>query len=140
MIAFVLVTPFAIPSLSDVRFAWGPFLAVVALGVFGTALAFVVMASNAGRLGSTRASVSVYIVPVVSLLLGALVRHESVAVLAIVGCAIAILGVSHQPLPPVAATCQCLSRGWPGRHGTVAAACRGRSWGRARRAPPAPAT
>ena len=92
MIAFVLVTPFAIPSLSEVRFAWGPFLAVVALGVFGTALAFVVMASNAGRLGSTRASVSVYIVPVVSLLLGALVRHESVAVLAIVGCAIAILG------------------------------------------------
>ena len=47
MIAFVLVTPFAIPSLSEVRFAWGPFLAVVALGVFGTALAFVVMASNA---------------------------------------------------------------------------------------------
>ena len=92
MISFALVTPFAIPSLNDVRFAWGPFVATVALGVLGTALAFVVMAGNAGRLGSTRASVSVYIVPVVSLLLGALVRHESVAVLAIVGCAIAILG------------------------------------------------
>ena len=91
-IAFVLVTPFAIPSLGDVHFAWGPFFAIVALGVFGTALAFVAMASNAGRLGSTRASVSVYIVPVVSLLLGALVRHESVAVLAVVGCGIAILG------------------------------------------------
>ena len=52
----------------------------------------VVMASNAGRLGSTRASVSVYIVPVVSLLLGALVRHEAVAVLAVVGCGIAISG------------------------------------------------
>ena len=92
MVAFVLVVPFAIPSLGDVEFAWAPFLAMVALGVFGTALAFVVMASNAGRLGSTRAAVSVYIVPVVSLLLGALVRHETVAVLAIVGCAIAILG------------------------------------------------
>ncbi len=92
MIAFAMVTPFAIPSVGDIEFAWGPFLAMVALGVFGTALAFVVMASNAGRLGSTRASVSVYIVPVVSLLLGALVRHETVAVLAIVGCAIAILG------------------------------------------------
>jgi len=92
MVAFVLVTPFAIPSLDEVQFAWGPFLAVIALGVFGTALAFVVMASNAGRLGSTRASVSVYLVPVVSLLLGALVRHESVAVLAVVGCAIAVLG------------------------------------------------
>jgi len=91
-VSFVLVTPFAIPSLGDVEFAWGPFMAMVGLGVLGTALAFVVMASNAGRLGSTRASVSVYIVPVVSLLLGALVRHESVAVLAVVGCAIAILG------------------------------------------------
>jgi drug/metabolite transporter (DMT)-like permease len=92
VVAFVLVTPFAIPSLGDVHFAWGPLFAMVALGVFGTALAFVVMASNAGRLGSTRASVSVYIVPVVSLLLGALVRHESVAVLAVVGCGIAVLG------------------------------------------------
>ncbi len=92
MIAFALVTPFAIPSVGDIEFKWGPFLAVVALGVFGTALAFVVMANNAGRLGSTRASVSVYIVPVVSLLLGALVRHETVAALAIVGCAIAVSG------------------------------------------------
>lgn len=91
-VAFVIVTPFAIPSLGHVHFAWGPLFAMVALGVFGTALAFVVMASNAGRLGSTRASVSVYIVPVVSLLLGALVRHESVAALAVVGCGIAILG------------------------------------------------
>lgn len=91
-IALVLVTPFAIPSLDDVHFAWGPFLAMIGLGTLGTALAFVVMANNAGRLGSTRASVSVYLVPVVSLLLGALVRHEAVAVLAIVGCAIAVLG------------------------------------------------
>jgi drug/metabolite transporter (DMT)-like permease len=91
-IAFVLLAPLAITSLDDVEFAWGPFLAVAALGVLGTALAFVIMANNAGRLGSTRASVSVYLVPVVSLLLGAQVRHESVALLAIVGCAIAIFG------------------------------------------------
>ena len=91
-VAFVLVTPFAIPSFGRVHFAWGPFLAIVCLGVLGTALAFVVMADNAGRLGSTRASVSVYLVPVVSLLLGSLVRHESVAALAVIGCAIAILG------------------------------------------------
>ncbi len=91
-IALVLITPFAIPSLDDIHFKWGPLFAMVGLGVLGTALAFVVMANNAGRLGSTRASVSVYLVPVVSLLLGALVRHETVAVLAIVGCGIAVLG------------------------------------------------
>lgn len=104
-IAFVLIAPFAIPSLDDIHFAWGPFFAMVGLGVLGTALAFVVMANNAGRLGSTRASVSVYLVPVVSLLLGSLVRHESVAVLAIVGCGIAVLGAyltnraRRQPIP-----------------------------------------
>ena len=91
-VAFVLVTPFAVPSFGDITFEWGPFAAMVGLGVLGTALAFVVMANNAGRLGSTRASVSVYIVPVVSLLLGALVRNEAVALVAIVGCAIAVLG------------------------------------------------
>ncbi|MEQ1873793.1 MAG: DMT family transporter [Ilumatobacteraceae bacterium] len=91
-IAFVLLAPLAIPAVDDIDFAWGPFFAMVGLGVLGTALAFVVMANNAGRLGSTRASVTVYLVPVVSLLLGALVRHESVAILAIVGCAIAVLG------------------------------------------------
>ena len=94
---------------SDVRrhhFAWGPLLAMVGLGVLGTALAFVVMANNAGRLGSTRASVSVYLVPVVSLLLGALVRHETVAALAIVGSGIAVFGAyvtnrsRRQPVPP----------------------------------------
>lgn len=91
-IALVLIAPFAIPSFDNIHFAWGPLFAMVGLGVLGTALAFVVMANNAGRLGSTRASVSVYLVPVVSLLLGSLVRHESVAVLAIVGCGIAVLG------------------------------------------------
>ncbi len=98
-IALVLITPFAIPSFDNIHFAWGPLFAMVGLGVLGTALAFVLMANNAGRLGSTRASVSVYLVPVVSLLLGSLVRHESVAVLAIVGCGIAVLGayVTNRP-------------------------------------------
>ena len=88
----MILTAIAIPTVHDVHFAWGPFLAMIGLGVLGTALAFVVMANNAGRLGSTRASVTVYLVPVVSLLLGALVRHESVAVLAVVGCGIAVFG------------------------------------------------
>ena len=35
---------------------------------------------------------SVYLIPVVSLLLGALVRHEQVATLSIVGCAVALVG------------------------------------------------
>ena len=85
-------TPGALKPDGRIEFAWGPFLAVVALGALGTALAYVTMAANAGRLGSSRASASVYLIPVVSLLLGALVRHEHVEALSIVGCVVALFG------------------------------------------------
>ena len=44
------------------------------------------------RSGSSRASASVYLIPVVSLLLGALVRHEHIEALSIVGCVVALFG------------------------------------------------
>ncbi len=91
-VALVLTAPFAVPELGDVHLAWKPVLAMVGLGVLGTALAYVAMADNAGRLGSSRASASVYLIPVVSLLLGALVRNEAVAVLSVVGCAVTLVG------------------------------------------------
>jgi drug/metabolite transporter (DMT)-like permease len=67
-------------------------LAIIGLGVLGTSFAYVLAADNAGRLGSTRASVTTYVIPVVSLLLGALVRNETVAVLSVIGCALALFG------------------------------------------------
>jgi drug/metabolite transporter (DMT)-like permease len=91
-VAFVLTAPFAVPTLDDVEFTWSAFAAMLALGTLGTALAYVTMAANAGRLGSSRASASVYLIPVVSLLLGAFERHETVAVLSIAGCAVALVG------------------------------------------------
>lgn len=91
-VAFVLTAPLTVGSYDEVEFAWKPFAAMVGLGVLGTALAYVMMADNAGRLGSSRASASVYLIPVVSLLLGALVRGESVEVLSVLGCAVALAG------------------------------------------------
>jgi drug/metabolite transporter (DMT)-like permease len=91
-VALVLTVPLGLVHLDEVEFAWGPFLAIVALGVLGTSFAYVIAATNAGRLGSTRASVTTYIIPVVSLALGALVRNETVAVLAVLGCAVALFG------------------------------------------------
>jgi drug/metabolite transporter (DMT)-like permease len=48
--------------------------------------------SNAGRLGATRASVTTYLIPVVALALGAIVRDEKVYALSIAGCAVALVG------------------------------------------------
>ncbi|MFZ4718876.1 MAG: DMT family transporter [Ilumatobacteraceae bacterium] len=91
-VALVLTAPMGLATIGDVHFTWSAFLAMVALGCVGTALAYVAMASNAGRLGASRASASIYLIPVVSLLLGALVRHEHVEVLSIVGAAVALFG------------------------------------------------
>jgi len=91
-VAFVLTMPFGLTTVGDVHFAWASLFAMLGLGVLGTSFAYVLASNNAGRLGSTRASVTTYIIPVVSLLLGALIRDETVAVLAVVGCAIALFG------------------------------------------------
>ena len=90
--ALVLTAPFGIASLPDAHFTWPAFVSMLALGSLGTALAYVTMANNAGRLGSSRASASVYLIPVVALLLGALVRNEHVDVLSVVGCGVTVLG------------------------------------------------
>ncbi len=91
-VAVVLLSPMGVYSLRNSDFAWRPFAAVIVLGVFGTAIAQLAMATLAGRIGATRASAGLYLMPAVALLLGVTLRHESVAVLAIVGSVIAVLG------------------------------------------------
>ena len=92
LVAVCLTAPLAIPSLDDVEFTWPAMAAMIGLGSLGTAVAYVAMADNAGRLGSSRASASVYLIPVVSLLLGAVVCGESVVALSVLGCAVALGG------------------------------------------------
>jgi len=92
LLAVAMTAPFAVPSLNGIEFAWGPFLMIVVLGVFGTGIAFALTVANTGRLGANRASVTVYLTPVVALGLGAWLRDESVRALAVAGCAVALVG------------------------------------------------
>lgn len=92
IVAVVLLAPMGVYSLRNSDFAWRPFVAVLVLGVFGTAIAHYAIATLAGRIGSTRASASLYLMPVVSLFLGVVLRGEDVAILAIFGSAVAVLG------------------------------------------------
>jgi drug/metabolite transporter (DMT)-like permease len=91
-VAFVLTAPLGLAGISTSDFAWRSALAVATLGAFGTGLAFVLMASNAGRFGGTRASSTTYLIPGVALALGLAFRGESVEALAVVGSAIALAG------------------------------------------------
>ncbi len=91
-VALVLTAPLGFSDLLHARWAAGPMLALLALGVLGTGVAFVIITIAAGRVGSTRASAAAFIIPPVALLLGVLVRHEHVAVLSILGAAVCVAG------------------------------------------------
>lgn len=91
-VALVLTAPFGVYGLGDSRPDGSALLACVALGAGGTALAYVAAATLAGRVGSTRASMTTYLIPPVSIVLGVLVRDEDVAALSLVGAAVVLLG------------------------------------------------
>jgi len=91
-VALVLTAPIGGPHLFDAHWSWRAALSILALGALGTALANVVMAVAAGRLGATRASATVFLIPVVALALGTLLRAEQIAVVSLVGVALCLLG------------------------------------------------
>ena len=79
-------------ALPESSFKATSFLAMIPLGCLGTGLAFVWMTTLVGRVGASRGSVTIYFVPVVAIVLGALVRDESIAAIALLGTAMVIGG------------------------------------------------
>jgi drug/metabolite transporter (DMT)-like permease len=88
----ILVAPYGVYGLVRSGFAWPSFLAMAALGLLGTGLAYILMGGLAGSVGPTRASFITYLVPVVALILGVALRDEIVAPVAIVGSLLVIAG------------------------------------------------
>jgi drug/metabolite transporter (DMT)-like permease len=91
-LATVWTAPFGIWGLADSDWAWGPAAATVVLGVFGTGLAFALMGTLVSRVGGPRASFITYLIPVVSLVLGAVFLDDEVAAIALVGVALVLAG------------------------------------------------
>ena len=91
-IALLLTAPLGLPDVLVARWTPGPLLALLALGVLGTGMAYVVVAVAAGRMGSTRASATTFLIPAVALVLGVVVRGERVALLSVIGCAVCLAG------------------------------------------------
>ncbi len=91
-VALILTAPLGLPSLLAANWTLGPLLAVLALGALGTGLAYILIAVAAGRLGSTRASATTFLIPAVALLLGVAVRGERVALLSVAGGAVCVAG------------------------------------------------
>jgi drug/metabolite transporter (DMT)-like permease len=91
-VALLLTAPLGIPDLLAAHWTPVPLLSMIALGAFGTALANVAMASAAGRFGAARASSTTFLIPVVALILGVVLRNEQVALLSVLGCLICLSG------------------------------------------------
>lgn len=92
LVALVASAPLGLASIPKSTFAWSSLIAVAALGVFGTALAFVGFTTLLGRVGATRGSVTIYFLPLVAMVLGATVRNETIALMSIAGTALVLVG------------------------------------------------
>lgn len=91
-VALPMVIPFGLVGIGPSEFAWPSLLAVAAVGILGTGLAFILMGTLAGSVGATRASFLTYLIPVVALFLGVVFRDEIVSPIAIIGSLLVILG------------------------------------------------
>lgn len=90
--AAAVLTPLGIAGLPRSTFSWIPVLSVVALGVLGTGWARVMHLTLVGRVGANRGTIAGYLIPVVALILGVLVRSEAVAPFQVFGVAVALSG------------------------------------------------
>ena len=92
VVAALALVPAAIVGVFYSSFGWSSLLAVIALGALGTGVAFIWFTDLIGRIGPARAALSIYIVPVVAVALGAMFRDERVHAAAIAGTAIVLAG------------------------------------------------
>jgi drug/metabolite transporter (DMT)-like permease len=91
-LATIWTAPYGLWQLGDARWEVGPVVAVAVLGVVGTGVAFALMGTLVGRVGSTRASFITYLIPVVALVLGVAFRDDDVVALELLGVVFVIGG------------------------------------------------
>src|SRR3954463_15932299 len=107
-LAGVMTLPVAIATTPGHTPTVGATASLVALGVVGTALAFVIYYDLIGAIGAARAALVSYLAPGVALFYGALFRDEAITVAAVAGLVLILGGVAIASRPkrvaaPVAA-------------------------------------
>ncbi len=90
--AAIWTAPFGLVAVGGSDFSWPSLGAVAALGVLGSGVAFVLMGTLVGRVGSTRSSFATYLIPVVAMGLGVWLRDDDVGPLGLLGVALVIAG------------------------------------------------
>ena len=91
-VASVATAPFGIAGLAGSEWSTGPVMAVAVLGILNTGVAFALVTLLVGRVGPTRGSVAVYFLPIVAMVLGVLLRDETVLPIQVIGTGLVLLG------------------------------------------------
>ena len=92
LVALVVLTPPGVVGMTRSSPDWSSLLAMLALGALSTGLAFAAFTTLVGRVGATRGSVATYFIPVVAIILGVVLRDETVAAISLVGTGLVLLG------------------------------------------------
>jgi drug/metabolite transporter (DMT)-like permease len=92
LVALVILLPLGLLGLPGSSWSLESALAMLPLGILGTGVAFALMATLTGRVGGPRASIAIYFLPLVAIVLGVLVLGESVAPIALGGVVLVMAG------------------------------------------------
>ncbi|MEP6783606.1 MAG: DMT family transporter [Acidobacteriota bacterium] len=93
-VALILTAPLGLPAAMHAQWSLWPALSMLCLGAGGTAIATILTATAAGRMGATKASATAFLIPVVALILGVVIRGESVTTISLIGAAVCLFGAA----------------------------------------------
>jgi drug/metabolite transporter (DMT)-like permease len=93
-VALILTAPLGLPAFLHAQWSARSVVSMLCLGAGGTAIATIVAATAAGRLGATKASATAFLMPVVALILGVVILGESVTMVSLVGAAVCLSGAA----------------------------------------------
>lgn len=89
--ALVMTLPLGVPALVGSTWTAQATASMAFLGILGTGVAFVFMATLVGSVGATRGSIAIYFLPVVAIVLGVLILDERVEAIALLGTALVLV-------------------------------------------------
>jgi drug/metabolite transporter (DMT)-like permease len=89
----LLAIPLAAPSLPHVYLAWLSLGAVIALGVGGSGIAYLLYYYTMNTLGAVRATGVTFVVPITAVFWGVVLLHESLSLTIVVGMVIILAGI-----------------------------------------------
>ncbi len=98
----ILAIPIAAPAVPHIHLAWLSLASVIYLGVFGSAIAYLLYYYTMNTLGAVRATGVTLLVPVTAVVWGVVLLHESLSWSIILGMAVILGGIVLTNIRPAA--------------------------------------